>query len=97
MKKTIVIFSILAIIGGVILGAYGYFGGNKFPDYDFITAEKKDLIQEVSVTGRVKPAESVDLAFERSGRVTSVGAIVGDKVKTGQADGLTSLNLLFVQ
>ena len=32
----------------------------------------------------MKPAESVDLAFERSGRVTSVGAIVGDKVKTGQ-------------
>ncbi|OGZ35433.1 MAG: hypothetical protein A3I88_03725 [Candidatus Portnoybacteria bacterium RIFCSPLOWO2_12_FULL_39_9] len=90
MKKTIVIFSILAIIGGVILGAYGYFGGNKFPDYDFITAEKKDLIQEVSVTGRVKPAQVVELAFEKGGKIAAVFAAMGDKA--GEGDILVSID-----
>ncbi len=52
--------------------------------YDYITAEKSDLIQEVSVTGKVKPAESVDLAFERSGRVAGVSVRVGDTVHAGQ-------------
>ncbi|MCH8741760.1 efflux RND transporter periplasmic adaptor subunit [Patescibacteria group bacterium] len=52
--------------------------------YDFIIAKKGDLIQEVSVTGKVKPVESVDLAFEKSGKVNQVLVKVGQKVETGQ-------------
>lgn len=79
----------IIIGGGAVAAVFIGYGliQSFFPDktkYDFVMAERQTIIQEVSVTGRVKPAESVDLAFERSGRVTSVGAIVGDKVKTGQ-------------
>ena len=42
------------------------------------------VAQEVSVTGRVKGAEAVDLSFERSSRVTWIPAIVGAKVRQGQ-------------
>ncbi len=51
---------------------------------DLIEAKRGDIRQEVSVTGRVKPAESVELAFEKSGRVARLGAGVGDKVFAGQ-------------
>lgn len=52
--------------------------------YEFIIIERQNLIQEVNVTGRVKAAESVELAFERTGTVTQVLANVGDTVATGQ-------------
>lgn len=81
-KKPIVIVSvaILAlIIGGIVV-----FGGEKEPKVEFMVAAKRDLAAEVSVTGRVTPAEDVDLAFEVSGKVSRVYAGVGDKVNPGQ-------------
>lgn len=52
--------------------------------YDFVIAERKTIIQEVSVTGKVEPAKSVDLAFERGGKIASVLAQVSDRVAGGQ-------------
>ncbi len=49
------------------------------------TAEIKTITQEVSVTGKIKPADSIDLSFERSGKITKVYVAIGDKVKTGQS------------
>lgn len=51
---------------------------------NLFTVAKGEISQEVSVTGRVKPAQNVDLAFEKSGRVASVAAHIGDKVNAGQ-------------
>ena len=82
LKKPIVIISLVILAGGII-GGYTYFGGDNAPAYDSVIAEKRDLIQEVSVTGRVKPAKSVNLAFEKSGRVVSVFANVGNYVSAG--------------
>lgn len=84
MRKTTIILSILAIVGGVVLGGYGYFSGEKTPDYNFVVAQKGEVIQEVSVVGRVKPARAADLAFEKSGKVSGVYAEIGQKVQTGQ-------------
>lgn len=42
-----------------------------------------EFIQEVAVTGKVTPAEKVDLAFEVGGRVSGVQVKVGDTVKKG--------------
>jgi RND family efflux transporter MFP subunit len=52
--------------------------------YEEAKAEIDTLIQEVSVTGTVKPIMSVDLAFERTGRVVSSPVVVGQKVVKGQ-------------
>jgi len=60
-----------------------YFRGNKQPEYEFMTVNRGELIQEVSVTGKVRPAHEVDLQFESSGRVYSVNYKVGDKVGAG--------------
>ncbi len=41
------------------------------------------FVQKVSVSGKVEPAESVDMSFEQVGRITRVYARVGDSVKEG--------------
>lgn len=49
-----------------------------------VTATRSDIIQEVAATGKVKPNQSVNLGFDKSGRVGNVYALVGDIVKRGQ-------------
>lgn len=84
IKKPSVIISVV-IFAAVIFGGYWFFLRPEPPSYETVIAQKGDIIQEVSVTGRVKPAQSVNLAFERSGKVAEVFIKVGDKVKAGQA------------
>ncbi len=55
----------------------------KVPEYETITAEKQNVVQKVSVTGKVKPAQALDLAFEQAGKVATVKVKVGDTVKSG--------------
>jgi HlyD family secretion protein len=79
-------FKYLIIIAVIVLGAILYFSfkPGEAPRVDTIVAEKVDLIQEVSVVGNVKPAKSVDLAFEVGGKVKIVNADVGAEVKKDQ-------------
>jgi HlyD family secretion protein len=72
-------------------------GGEPKPEYITATAEKAELIQEVSVTGTVKPAESVELAFEKTGRVAAVYATVGKEVRKGQILASLSSGDLYAQ
>ncbi len=83
MKKKTLIISIVAL-SVIIIAAYGYLRKPAAPKYDFITAARKNIIQEVSVTGKVNAAENIDLAFERSGKISSVNVNVGDKAIAGQ-------------
>ncbi|MBU1908109.1 efflux RND transporter periplasmic adaptor subunit [Patescibacteria group bacterium] len=73
MKKHVIIISAIAVVGAAI-GGYAYFNRTKKPAYDYIVAKRGDLIQLVSVTGRVKAAEQNDLAFERGGKIAKVNA-----------------------
>lgn len=77
-------FYIVLIIIAVVVVGFFMSRGEKAPEY--ITAEAKsgELIQEVSITGSVKAAEEVDLALERSGKVSLLSVKVGDVVKKGQ-------------
>lgn len=82
-KRPVGIFFLL-ILFGVGTGWYVFFGGSKKPTYDTMVAARYDLVQEVNVTGRVKSAESVALAFENSGKVARVLARVGDRIEIGE-------------
>lgn len=82
MKKIFIIGGVIIVV--LIFGSYLYFGRKVTTQYEYATAKRGDLVQEVSVTGKVKPASAVNLAFEKSGKVARVGAGVGDKVKAGQ-------------
>lgn len=81
-KKPLFIVSVIIVVG--IISGIIFLSRSSKPEYDFIIAKRSNLVQEVSVTGRVKPAESVDLAFEIGGRVSRVRVSVGDKVRTNQ-------------
>lgn len=48
------------------------------------TAQVATVTQIVSVTGKIKPADSLDLSFEKSGKVSKIYANIGDKVTEGQ-------------
>ncbi|MCX6813693.1 MAG: efflux RND transporter periplasmic adaptor subunit, partial [Candidatus Azambacteria bacterium] len=50
---------------------------------EFVVVKKGDIVQEVSVTGNVKPVKSVDLAFEKSGRISATLVSVGSYVYSG--------------
>ncbi|MCX6738617.1 MAG: biotin/lipoyl-binding protein, partial [Candidatus Parcubacteria bacterium] len=78
-KVTIIIFALFVV--AIIFGAYSM--RPKAPAYEFAKVEKRSIVQEVSVTGRVKPAEDVSLAFQSGGRVSVAHVKVGDTVLSG--------------
>lgn len=53
--------------------------------YEVLAVQPTDFVQEVSVTGKVVPAQKVDLGFETGGRLAKVNVVVGQKVKKGQS------------
>ncbi|MBU1179940.1 efflux RND transporter periplasmic adaptor subunit [Patescibacteria group bacterium] len=82
LKKPLVLIVLAIVLIGV--GGYIYHKATNKPSFNYVEVEKGEIMQEVSVTGRVKPAESVDLAFEVGGKVGSTNVKVGDKVYNGQ-------------
>lgn len=71
-----------ALIGG---GFYFLSGrGADNTDYDYYSVSTRDLVQEVSVTGRVEPVDDVDLALEKGGKVDAIYVKIGDKVQVGK-------------
>ena len=73
---------ITAIIVGVVLIILMTKGGSE-KAYEFITVSRGELVQEVSVTGKIKPTQSVDLQFESSGRISAINYKVGGHVNRG--------------
>src|SRR3989338_6021914 len=55
------------------------------PEYETATVTKQDLAQTVEVTGEIKPADRIELAFDRNGTVESVNVKVGQSVQKAQA------------
>ncbi|MFA5855027.1 MAG: efflux RND transporter periplasmic adaptor subunit [Candidatus Gracilibacteria bacterium] len=77
----------LAVIGVtllVILGIVWMNGGSNATAAQFTVAEKKDLKQEVSVTGTVNPVQDVEMAFETGGKIQNIYVESGDSVYRGQ-------------
>lgn len=78
---------IFLLVAVAIIAAGGYWLWGRegdAPKEEIVLVTRGILTQEVSVTGRVKPAESVALAFERSGRIALVAVGVGSRVSAGQ-------------
>ena len=76
------IVSILVVIG--IGGAGYYYYVNQKPKDITMVVHPSEFVQQVSVSGKVIPTESLDLSFEQSGRITRVSVKLGDYVSKGQ-------------
>ncbi|MCF7835604.1 MAG: efflux RND transporter periplasmic adaptor subunit [Candidatus Marinimicrobia bacterium] len=82
LKKFLITIIVVIVVGGA--GFYFFTKGPGDLGYDFAFAEKGGVVQEVSVTGRVQPSKSVDLAFEKTGKISRIYVDVGDRVYQGQ-------------
>lgn len=81
IKKKWIITGIVLILMIIV----GYFIFRPKPvKYNLAAVERGNLTQLVSVTGTIKPAQSVDLSFEKAGKVSQVYVDVGQKVSAGQ-------------
>lgn len=87
MKKLRDLFSKrrIIIISFIALAVVGYFLSRSAPESPFETAVvlRGDVVQEVSITGRVLSEKDVVLSFERGGRVSTVPLPVGTRVSPG--------------
>lgn len=83
LKNPITIIATAIVISLAIFG-YAYFNSSKKEKVEGAMVQKMNLTQEVSATGKIKPAENVDLAFERGGKINGVYAKVGDRVEAGK-------------
>lgn len=72
---------IAAVAGGIAFAARR----RSEPEPQTTTVEKRDLVQEVSVTGRVQARKTVQLALVSAGRVAGVSVDIGDTVRQGAA------------
>jgi HlyD family secretion protein len=52
--------------------------------FETVAVKRGDLNQSVTVSGKIVPAQEVDLSFEISGLINSVTVDVGDEVSAGQ-------------
>ena len=79
-------FVFLAILCVIVL-AVGIFVAARRPSkssVESVVVGRANIIQEVNMNGTVKPAESVNLSFEKSGKISRVAVAVGDRVVAGQ-------------
>lgn len=85
MKRKIIIILISSAVALILIATSIIIGQIKKPlPYEFIVVKKQTVTQEVSVTGKVKPAQAVDLAFEKGGKIKKVYVDVGTNVEEGQ-------------
>lgn len=83
IKKPAVFIPLILIVLVLAL-VFFYTTKSKQPQYDIFVAKRTEVVQEVSVTGKTEPVESVALSFEKAGRVIRVHADVGDRVSANQ-------------
>jgi len=96
IKDHKVIFAFIIIV--TLIAGFFIFKGSSATLAGRITkAMIGDIEQEVSVTGRVNSAQTVDLAFDRSGRVVYVAVRAGNKVVSGQILALLDSSELYAQ
>ena len=81
---------ISVVIVTAIIFAYFYFRSGSSVKIESTVVTIGNVIEKVSVTGKVSPLGKAELSFEKSGVVTRIAVKVGDRVKKG--DLIASLN-----
>ena len=77
-NKKYVWYGILLVVAMAIVSIVLFTNGTG--EEQTITVEKKDFLQQISISGKVIAAKNVDLAFSQTGRVSEVYAAVGNTV-----------------
>ena len=81
LKKKYVLIILIAV---ALVSSYLIYSSRSNDDLVTIPVSATRFEQQVSVAGKVIPAENVDLGFESTGKVSAVYKDVGDIVKEGE-------------
>ncbi|MBI4132653.1 MAG: efflux RND transporter periplasmic adaptor subunit [Candidatus Sungbacteria bacterium] len=81
LRRPIIFAPLLLAAAGILI--YLFFFRGSEAESGFVAVRRGTIIQEVTVTGKTKAASSVNLGFEKSGRVASVHVEVGSRVAAG--------------
>ena len=73
-------FIIVALAGALVLAACG---AQQRPTATTAAVTRGDLVQTVSGSGQVKPAQEINLNFATSGTIAEVRAVEGQQVSKG--------------
>lgn len=68
----------------IIAIGYGIYKNTRPQIYPTVPVGRGNITEEVNITGKVKPAQNLDIAFEKGGRVSRIRVKVGDAVQAGQ-------------
>jgi len=74
----------LGVIAVLIVAGFFIFSGQKQAVGSTFEVKRGTVTSEVSVTGKVVPVKSIDLAFNQTGRINNIYIEVGNKVSQGQ-------------
>jgi HlyD family secretion protein len=83
LLKSKIFLGVVAAAIIIIVGSF-YIASRRGNSATSIQVIRGTIVQDVTVTGKTKSAQDVNLAFERSGRIIRVAASIGDRVVTGQ-------------
>lgn len=82
LRRPLMSIPALIIVGG---GLWYLIAASDGSEAELIRVTRGSVIEEVAVTGKTKAAQSVNLAFERGGRIARVNYPVGATVGAGEA------------
>jgi len=82
LTKPLILTAVVALIFGAGIGVFAKTRSKQ--TLQFVHVTRMDIIETVSLTGRVQAKDSVNLGFEKSGSVSSIFAAVGDRVEMGK-------------
>ncbi len=76
----------LFVLGILVVGLIFFFSGrsNSSLEDERVTVQKRTLQESTLITGRVKSANDISMAFEQAGRISFVGKRAGMKVSPGE-------------
>lgn len=80
VSKKVLIYTIILIVVGIGIAMTLKNGNGK----EVVSVSYTDIIQEVAATGKIKPDQSVNLGFDKSGRIAGVFVEIGEEVVAGQ-------------
>ena len=83
ISKKYLVGSIIFLLVTIPAGYWFFYQTKNADNQNLALVKKGNITQEVSVTGRVNPKTTIDLGFERSGRIQNIQVRVGDHVRQG--------------
>lgn len=84
MAKKKIFFWLVVILILISVGVYYAKSKKNKIEYTTVKAEKQNLTQTVSVSGKVASQNEINLAFQTTGKLSAIFVNVGDAVKSGQ-------------